>query len=131
MWKIHFYCESNGKVPALDFLRELKISDKKGYVNCLSKIELLEEYGYKLERPHAAYLRDKIYELRVRSFHSQYRILYFFYKQNAIILTHGMVKKVRKVSPQDIGSAVLKMCQFLENPDLHTSKEKVNVERND
>lgn len=64
----------------VDWLRSLppKVQDK-----CLVRLERLEEEGHDLRRPEADYLRDDIYELRVRFQSVNYRMLYFFYGQIA------------------------------------------------
>ena len=61
--KVVFYREEDGTVPALDWLNSLsqKLQDKFA-----GRIERLEAMGYELRRPVADFLRDGIYELRVR-----------------------------------------------------------------
>lgn len=61
--EVVFFAEEDGTAPLLEWLdrQEHKVQDK-----CLVKIERLGELGYELRRPEADYLRDEIYELRVR-----------------------------------------------------------------
>lgn len=68
-------------------------------------IELLEEKGPFLERPYADLLEDGIYELRVRFSKGRYRIFYFFWNGNKIVLTHGITKKTRIVPSTEIERA--------------------------
>jgi len=51
----------------------------------------------RLLKPHADALGDDIYELRFTGKEGKIRILYFFYYENKIILTHGFIKKQQKV----------------------------------
>lgn len=83
----------------------------------------MEEYGYKLRRPQADYLKNGIYELRMIRQGINYRILYFFYKQQAII-SHGFMKQTNKVPENEINTAIKNKTMFLANPEKHTYKEE-------
>ncbi len=87
-------------MPVLDWLRELRREDKKAYAKCVAKIRRLRELGHELRRPEADYLRDGIYELRIRKGNVNYRVVYFFQGQNVAILCHALTKKA-EVSEND------------------------------
>lgn len=118
--RIVFYKEEDGKVPVLEWLKQLAKENRKAYVNCFAKIEKLASLGYELRRPAADYLRDNIYELRAKHIHVQYRILYFFYGQNVTILAHAITKEQTAVPDIDIERAIKRKSLFEENPDTHT-----------
>jgi phage-related protein len=69
-------------------------------------MERLEEHGPALDRPHVGFLRDHIHELRVRTHHGLYRLLFFFYGGRKFIITHGIVKKTAKVPDSEIDRAI-------------------------
>ena len=73
-WEAEFYRRSNGRCPTEKFLDRVPSSDLP-HIDV--KIELLQEQGPKLDRPYAAYLRDGIWELRVRVKKVRYRLFYF------------------------------------------------------
>jgi phage-related protein len=75
--QVIFYRENDGTVPMLDWLDALP---KKALDKCRVKIGRLRELGHELRRPEADYLRDGIYELRVRLRSVNYRMLCFFTK---------------------------------------------------
>jgi hypothetical protein len=77
-----FYQEDEDDVPVLDWLREVRQSDHSAYEKCIAAIERLAEFGHELRRPLADFLRDGVYELRIRKGRVNYRILYFFSRQN-------------------------------------------------
>jgi len=52
--------------------------------------------------------------LRIPSSKNQYRLLYFFYCENNIILTNGFSKKSKKVSPNEIKKALRYRTDFIE-----------------
>ena len=56
----------------------------------------LERMGPDLKRPGADYLTDGIYELRFSSLRTEYRILYFFDREE-VVLTNAFAKKTAKV----------------------------------
>jgi len=108
--EVLFYMKANGECPVDDFLDALPV---KARAKLEKWVQLLEEEGPDLPRPHADMLRDKIRELRVKFGHSQYRLLYFFMGKK-IILTHGFTKKTEKVPEGEIGFAVSVMKDFLQ-----------------
>jgi hypothetical protein len=73
-----FYQEQAGEVPVLDWLKARRRSDRRAYATCVAAIERLAEFGQELRRPLADFLRDGIYELRIRKGRVNYTILYFF-----------------------------------------------------
>lgn len=91
MWEIEYFELASGRCPVKDFL--LSPDRKADLPFIMKKIELLEDMGYELRRPHAAPLQDKIYELRIETIGGKIRILYFFYDKDKIIFTNAFVKK--------------------------------------
>ena len=117
--RVVFYKEDDESIPILEWLDSLsnKVQDK-----CLVKIERLRGLGYELRRPEADYLRDDIYELRVRRQRVNYRMLYFFHGRIAVVISHGLVKE-RVVPPKEIDRAVERKEKFERNPDKHSYSE--------
>ena len=118
--KVIIFAESDGTAPLIDWMDDLpsKVQDK-----CIVRIERLKEMGYELRRPEADLLRSGIYELRIAFRSIQYRILYFFHGQEAVI-THGLIKE-SEVPDNDIQMALKRMEMFRLNPQLHTYEEKI------
>lgn len=103
MWEIEFYESANGDCPTKEFLSNLHKKEELPYVN--HEIDHLREYGNKLRRPHADYLQDGIYELRIPVKRKQFRLLYFFFYQGTIVISHGL-RKENKVKKSDIDKAL-------------------------
>ena len=114
---VFFFKNEKGICPADEWLANMKNKDVDAKFEAL--IELLEEHGHKLNRPHAAYLRDKIYELRANVKGSNYRLLYFFDKSKNGIITNGFIKKTRKVPDEEIDKAIKSMNEYLSDPENH------------
>ena len=117
--RVVFYKEDDETIPALEWLDGLP---KKVKVKCLWRIERLQNLGYELRRPEADYLRDDIYELRVRYQRVNYRMLYFFQGRTAVVISHGLVKE-RVVPPKEIERAIERKEKFERNPDKHSYSE--------
>lgn len=119
---VYFYLAGDGTVPVLDWLRRLRHQDRRAYAKCVVRIGRLANEGHALRRPEADYLRDGIYELRVRHGHVNYRILYFFHGQNVVILAHGLTKE-REVPDAEIERAIQRKITFEADPDSHILEE--------
>jgi phage-related protein len=121
--RIVLFQDAKGEVPVLKWLNKLAKLDKKGYANCIARIEQLSEYGFELRRPAADFLRDGIYELRAKHVRVQYRILYFFHGQNVVILAHAIIKDDNEVPDRDIEVALTFKDLFVLNPENYTYVE--------
>src|SRR5260370_13784966 len=87
--RVVFYRDDDGRVPLLEWLDHLP---RKAQDKCRVKIERLRVLGHELRRPEADFLRDGIYELRVGLHRVNYRMLYFFHRDTAAVLSHGLLK---------------------------------------
>ncbi len=122
--RVIFYQDQDGEAPVLEWLKTLLKQDRKGYANCVARIQQLASTGYELRRPAADYLRDGIYELRAKHVRVQYRILYFFSGQNVAILAHAITKGEDQVPDTEIERAIQRKAQFEVNPAVHTYVEE-------
>ncbi len=120
--QVVFYAEDEGAVPIIDWLDGLP---EKAQVKCLARMKRLEDVGHELRRPEADFLRDGIYELRIGLQGTNYRILYFFHRQLAVVVSHGLTKE-RQVPPREIDRAIERMKKFEANPKQHTFKPGPN-----
>jgi phage-related protein len=116
---VFLYRDDDGTVPLLEWLDTLS---QKARDKCRVRIERLRELGYELRRPEADYLRDGIYELRARRQRVNYRMLYFFYRDTAAVLSHGLVKEAR-VPAKEIDRAAENRRKFDKDPGRHTHEE--------
>jgi hypothetical protein len=112
------YAERN----AAPFLEWLDVQGNAVQNKLVARIELLEEKGYDLRRPHADTLRDGIHELRIVSQRVNYRVLYFFVGAVAVI-SHGITKE-STVPPREIDLAVERKRRFASAPEKHTYQEE-------
>lgn len=109
-FKAEFY-EKGDEIPVKDFLDSL---DKKMRAKFLMEIRLLEEKGNQLREPYSKALKDGIFELRAKVGSDISRVLYFFYYEGRIILTHGFIKKTQKTPQSEIEKAKQYRKDFFE-----------------
>lgn len=95
--------------PCKDWLLSLP---QKARAAGVARLKLLHEKGHALRRPHADSLRDGIYELRWKTDNINYRILYFFQGQEAVLLSHGFTKQTAKVPAKEIDLAIARKKAF-------------------
>ncbi|MGL5943715.1 MAG: type II toxin-antitoxin system RelE/ParE family toxin [Waterburya sp.] len=122
---ILFYQEKEGDVPVIDWLKELKKRNRKGFAKCVARIRQLNSTGHELRRPAGDYLRDGIYELRAKDINTQYRILYFFNGKDIAVLNHSIIKKTSAVPKKDIEIAIKRKKKFKQNPEQHTYQGEI------
>jgi len=114
-----FYQDAPNTVPVLDWLDTLPT---KALDKCRVRIERLHDLGHELRHPEADFLRDGIYELRVRPGTTNYRMLYFFHGRIAAVLAHCLVKE-SEVPQCDIELTIRRKRNFELDPDRHAYKE--------
>ena len=117
--KVVFYRETDGTVPVLEWLDALP---RPAVVKCRVKLDRLRELGHELRRPEADFLRDGIYELRIRLQRINYRFLYFFHGTTAAVVSHGIIKE-REVPQKEIDRAIKRKQAFAGDPESHTYEE--------
>ncbi len=115
--EITIFKDDDGSVPLIDWLRR---QTEKVQIKCLATVEELRERGYELRRPTVDKLDRGIHELRIRYGTVNYRILYAFHGQNAVLLSHGCTKE-KRVPKKEIDRAVENLNKFKQNPNVHSS----------
>ncbi|MCW5962490.1 MAG: type II toxin-antitoxin system RelE/ParE family toxin [Bryobacterales bacterium] len=94
----------------------------KAQDKCFLRLERLRDMGHELRRPEADLLRDGIYELRASLRGVHYRILYFFHRDIAAVVSHGIVKE-RVVPSPEIERAIKRKQSYESAPSRHTYQE--------
>ena len=120
--KVVFFQETPGQGPVVEWLQELRRRDKKVYAKCVAAIERLADLGHELRRPLADYLRDGIHELRPKSGHVNYRILYFFHGRDVAVLASALTKE-REVPAIEVDRAIARKRKFEGDPNGHSYEE--------
>lgn len=117
--RVVFYREEDGTVPMVQWLDGL---ETKARAKCVVKLGRLAEFGHELRRPDADFLRDSIYELRTHKGHVQYRMLYFFYGKQAVVVSHGLTKE-SAIPSMEIDKVIDRKLRYVNNPSKHMWEE--------
>ena len=96
---LEFYETSTGRCPVREFLDELKKSNPHDFAAILAGLAKLRNREYH-RPPLSKSIGEDLFELRhVGKLNT--RVLYFFMKDQRIILVHGIRKKTRALSARD------------------------------
>jgi phage-related protein len=102
---IYNFAEINGKVEMIEFLETLNSKEQAKVKAAMDKlIELLNSTNFPNEKL-SKYLRDGIFELRVKLLNTISRNFYFFIEGKTIIFTHGYIKKTERIPNSEIEKA--------------------------
>ena len=110
MWNIEYYQSEVGRSPVAEFIDSLEAAAKARVARTL---DLLEEFGNKLGMPYARHLEKQLWELRIRHGRNRYRIIYFLYTKQAIVLLHGLIKKTGPMPRADLKIAKSRRDDYL------------------
>lgn len=121
--KVLLYRDDDGTVPLLDWLAALESRNRTAYRKCRRHLVRRAQFGNELRRPVADYLRDGIYELRIRHTHVNYRILYGFVGNDVVLVSHGVTKE-RLVRGNEIDLAVQRLTRYRTNPSKYSFIEE-------
>lgn len=116
MWTIQFYRTENGRCPVEDFLDSL--SDKHA-----QKVAWVLRLVERMERVPEQYLKklvgtEDLWEIRVQTAGSSYRLLGFFDGAVLLILTSGFSKKQQKTPEREIDLAESRRSNYLQRKKL-------------
>jgi phage-related protein len=98
IYRLEFYQAPRGDYPARGFLESLPEGPR---MKAATWLGLLQEKGPNLQRPYADVLEEPIQELRISFGTLEMRLLYFIHGKS-IVVTHGFLKKTRKVPKKEI-----------------------------
>lgn len=108
--EVEFYSTEDGDEVVADFLDSLPSKD---LAKVIRDIDLLSEYGTDLREPYAKHIDGSIWELRSKFSSNCYRIFYFIWRDNKLILLHGFAKKTQKTPKRELETAKKRMNDYL------------------
>lgn len=108
-WGIEYFETASGRVPVLDWIREMT---PEAQALALGYIDQLALLGTEAREPLVKPLGDKLFELRWTAEDKQHRIAYFAVKGHTFVLLHGIVKKQWKWSKKDLETTRKRMKDY-------------------
>ncbi len=83
--EVILYREDDGSVPLPEWLASIPAEARD---RCIERLVLLARHGHELRRPHDEHLKGTdLYELRVKFFRVNYRMLSFFHERIAAMVS--------------------------------------------
>ena len=116
MMTVKFYRKSNGRYPVVEFLKELQSAEKAKIAGCLRSIE---ELGFDTPRVEFRQIKGALWEIKIKTAQSGYRLFYVSVKNKTIVLLHMYKKQSQKAPIKEIEMAELRMWEVLKNESIY------------
>jgi len=113
--QIVFYKKTKNS-PVHEFIKKLQAQDRLRIWACLKSVE---ELGFDCPRVQFRQIRGKLWEIKIKTANSGYRIFYVTIKQSLMILLHIYKKQSQKAPKKEIEIAEKRMLEVLENEELY------------
>lgn len=94
------------KLPFVEFLDSLNKTDRAEVLALIEEFRELKSKNQTLPKSISKYLKDGIFELRVKHSNTISRSLYFYLENKKIIFTNGFIKKTEKTPSNEIEKAL-------------------------
>ncbi|MBU1164329.1 type II toxin-antitoxin system RelE/ParE family toxin [Patescibacteria group bacterium] len=109
-YKIYFYIDNRGKSPVVEYLNKQPTKER---AKLFKYINYLAEYNEYLREPYSRRIKGKIRELKISFGNNKYRVFYFIYVENKIVILHVFMKKTQKTPIKEILRALKNYYNFL------------------
>ena len=103
-WTITFY---NKKIESQTLTFPVGI-----LANFLHIIELIEEFGPNLGKPHTSAMGKGLFEIRAKGKEGIGRSFFCSFKDNEIVILHSIIKKSQKTPKKDLDIAIKRMMEL-------------------
>lgn len=110
-FKIIYFVNEKGKEPVKEFIDSLA---NKEQAKVFSYLEFLRESRGYLDEPYSKHIQGKIRELRVDFARNRYRVFYFTFIEERIVLLSAFKKKTEKTPFQEIKKAIENYNYFIK-----------------
>lgn len=112
--KIIFFQDHKNNV--LEFISKLNLIERAEVLACLKSIE---DLGFDSPRVEFRKIFGKLWEIKIRTVSSAYRIFYARIEKGIIILLHAYKKKSQKAPLKEIELAKKRLFEVMKNEDYY------------
>lgn len=112
--KIVFY--GTKRKPVIDFIESLPIGDQAKVLACLKSIE---ELGLDCPRVSFRQISGKLWEVKIQTLGSGYRIFYVTIRRDVMVLLHAYKKKSQKAPSKEIALSEKRLMEVLNNESYY------------
>lgn len=117
IYRVKYYIDPRtGHSPVYKCIVKLGVKER---AKIEKYIEFLREHRGVLDEPYTRHIKGKIRELRVDFASQRYRIFYFTFVGQTIILLHVFLKKTQKTPPKEIKRAEERYMQVINNKKMY------------
>ena len=107
---VFFTKGQGGRCPVKDFLNKLQTKDRAKVLACLKSVE---DLGLDSPRVQFRQIRDRLWEIKIKSTSGGFRIFYVCLKKDVMVLLHGYQKQSQKAPKKEIDTALRRMTEVL------------------
>ena len=100
----------------LSFIKKLGSKEKAKILSCLKSIQ---ELGFECPRVEFRAIEGKLWEIKIKTMGSGYRIFYVAIKKDVLVLLHAYKKQSQKAPKKDIEIAEKRLLEVLKNENLY------------
>ena len=112
--EVLFYRGDNS--PVLKFIRKLPVDDRARIFACLKS---MSELGFECPRSVFRQIRGKLWEVKIRTPHSGFRIFYVTVREQTCMLLHAYKKESSKAPQKEISIAEKRMMEVLNDEKIY------------
>jgi phage-related protein len=99
---ITFFVKPNNRCPVQEFIEKLETQDRAKILACLKNVE---ELGFDSPRVEFRQIRERLWEMKIKSYSGGFRIFYVGIKYHTLILLHAYQKQSQKAPIKEIATA--------------------------
>lgn len=107
--EIELYVTAAGREVVAEFLDALPPKD---LAKVLRDIDVLAEYAPNLREPYTKHIEGPIWELRSKFSSNIYRVFYFIWREDKLVLLHGFQKKSQRMPPGELQIAKKRLADY-------------------
>ena len=112
--RIVFYGKK--RKPVVDFIERLTSKDQAKILACLKSVE---ELGLDCPRVEFRQIAGKLWEIKIQTSSSGYRIFYVAIKANVLVLLHAYKKQSQKAPKKEIEIAEKRLMEVLNDESFY------------
>ena len=105
-FRIDYVELESGNVPFEKFLDSISKQERAEIIAVIEEFRIKLNNNVKISTKISKYLRDGIFELRVKHINKISRVFYFFQIGKFIVITHGFIKKTQTTPNEEIEKAI-------------------------
>lgn len=106
--KIVFYVKKSNKCPVKDFIEKLQPKDRAKVLACLKSVE---ELGFNCPRVQFRQIKERLWEIKIRTASAEFRIFYFCIRADTLVLLHAYQKQSQEAPKKEIQIAEQRMLE--------------------